>query len=187
MKRLLLVLGLIMLANLSIAGEKVNLFDGNVSLVLPEGFSVMPEELAKVKYPIESHRPKHIYSNKRTTTSIAITLSEHSQLQPHQLPEFKAFMEETLSRMIPGLKWIKRDYAVINGKKWARFELMSNAIDTDIHNIMLMTSFNGKPLMFNFNSTKGEFPKVVKDLQESIDSIRVKDISSNKPDAGDTK
>jgi hypothetical protein len=76
---------------------------------------------------------------------------------------------------------------VINGKQWIYFELISAAVDTDIHNIILMTSLNGKPLMFNFNSTKEEFPKVIKDLQASIDSIKVKDISSNKLDAGDAK
>jgi hypothetical protein len=187
MRRLLLIIGLIMLASQSFASEQTNLFGGNVTFDLPDDFSVMSEEIAKIKYPMESHRPKYIYSNDRTTTSIAINFTENSQLQPNQFQEFKAYMEETLTRMIPGIKWIKRDYVEINGKKWIYLELMSAAIDTDIHNVMLMTSFNNKPLMFNFNSTKEEFPKVIKNLQISINSIRVKEISSNKADAGDAK
>jgi len=53
-------------------------------------------------------------------------------------------------------------------------EMTSRAIDQDIHNIVLITSHKGKMLMFNFNSTKNEFPKMESILRDSINTITLK-------------
>jgi hypothetical protein len=155
------------------AGERVNLFDEKLSFELPDEFSIMPKEIAKSKYPMEN-RPKYIYSNSEFTTSIAVNLTENSSLQPQQLAEFRSVMEKFLARMIPGIRWIKKEFITLNGTEWARLEFTSKAIDTDIHNIILMTAFEGKPLMFNFNSTKEEFAAVKKELNASIMSIKLR-------------
>ncbi len=173
MRLIIFCTAIIILSLPCFAGERVNLFDGKLSFELPDGFSMMPKEIAKIKYPMEANRPKYIYSNSKTTTSIAINLTESSSLQPQQLTEFRSLMEQSLARMIPGLRWIKKEFITLNGTEWARLELISNAIDTDIHNIMLMTSFEGKPLMFNFNSTKEEYSSVEKELNASILSIKL--------------
>ena len=60
------------------------------------------------------------------------------------------------------------------GQQWIYLEMSSRAIDTDIHNIMLITPLQGKMLIFNFNSTKAEFPKVEAELRASINSIAFK-------------
>ena len=109
------------------------------------------------------------------TTSIAINLLENTKLKQSEIVEFRNHMAASLQRMIPGLIWLKQDVIEINNKIWGRLELMSNAIDTEIHNIMLMTSFEGKPLMINFNSTKEEFDSVKTKLETSISSIRIKE------------
>ncbi len=49
--------------------------------------------------------------------------------------------------------------------------MMSRAVDTDIHNIMLVTPFRGGMLMFNFNSTREEFPRMEGALRRSLESI----------------
>lgn len=51
--------------------------------------------------------------------------------------------------------------------------MTSSAVDTDIHNIMLITGIGEEMLVFNFNSTREEFPQVEKALRASIDSIKV--------------
>lgn len=154
------------------AGEPLSLYDGHVAFVLPEGFTRMSDEIADKKYPRGS-RPTYIYADAKTTTSIAVAVAE-GQVAPAQLGEFKALMEHTYTRMIPGARWLKKDYLTIANTKWARLEFMANATDTDIHNIVLITVLDGKPLMFNFNSTKEEFSRLEKAILRSIDSIRVK-------------
>lgn len=51
-------------------------------------------------------------------------------------------------------------------------EMTSNAVDTDIHNLLLVTILEDRLLMFNFNSVKYEFPQYEAALRESIESIR---------------
>jgi hypothetical protein len=50
--------------------------------------------------------------------------------------------------------------------------MTSEAKDTDIHNIMLMTPQQSGFLVFNFNSTREEFPAVEAELRKAIESIR---------------
>lgn len=175
MKYLAAILTFLLLSTNLFASESIELYSNKLSLMLPENFSEMPIEVARIKYPMELHRPKHIYSNEMATTSIAINLLENAKLKQSEIVEFRNHMAANLPRIIPGLVWIRQDVIEINNKIWGRLELMSNAIDTEIHNIMLMTSFEGKPLMINFNSTKEEFDSVKTKLETSISSIRIKE------------
>ncbi|KXO08343.1 hypothetical protein AKG98_1942 [Moritella sp. JT01] len=75
--------------------------------------------------------------------------------------------------MIPGVEWKKKEIIELSGKKWVYLEMFSNAIDTEIHNIMLITSYGKEMLIFNFNSAKGEFPKYEDKLRASIQSIQL--------------
>lgn len=155
------------------AGEPLSLYDGQVAFVLPDGFTRMADEIADKKYA-RGTRPKYIYADAKTTTSIAVGVAEGAEVAPEQLGEFKVFMEKTFERMIPGARWIKKDYLTIANTKWARLELMGNAVDTEIHNVVLISVIDRKPLLFNFNSTKEDFPRLEKALLKSIDSIRIK-------------
>ena len=53
------------------------------------------------------------------------------------------------------------------------FEMTSFAIDTDIHNEMYLTAFNGKMLGFNFNSTVAQRDRYKDALKKSRDTIRI--------------
>ena len=78
-----------------------------------------------------------------------------------------------MQQSLPGLHWIDRKFVVMDGHRWFFMELTSKATDTDIHNIVLLTPYDGKALLFNFNSTRAEFPTVEKQLRTSIQSIRL--------------
>jgi hypothetical protein len=52
-------------------------------------------------------------------------------------------------------------------------ETTSSAIDTDIYNIMMLTGYDNRMLIFNFNSTKEDFPKFEKALRASLASIQI--------------
>ena len=72
---------------------------------------------------------------------------------------------------IPGLVWKERKLIGMGGQRWVFLEMTSTAVDTDIHNIMVITPHAGKLLMFNFNSTREEFADVEASLRRSIESI----------------
>jgi hypothetical protein len=153
------------------AEDRALLAGGKVSFVPPAGFRPMTEEMIKFKFP-RGNPPQHVYANEKMNVSVAISFSPQV-LSPRQLAELKSAMEQTLPRLVPGLAWLAREIVEINGTKWVHFELTSHAIDTDIHNHMYMTSFDGKMLGFNFNSTIAQYEKHKEELARSRESIRI--------------
>ena len=134
----------------------------------------VPDEIA-LKYP-SARAPHFVVGNRPRTTTIAYDLKEDS-IPADKLDEVKESFEQTLQRIIPGLVWKERKIIELAGRKWIYFEMTSTAIDTDIHNIMLVASFQGKMLVFNFNSTKEGFPK----LSRLFERVYSQFLSMNRP------
>jgi hypothetical protein len=84
-------------------------------------------------------------------------------------------MEQTIERSIPAVNWLARDSVTINGRAWEHLQFTSAAIDTDIHNDVYMTEFDGAPLLFNFNTTVGQYEEARLALEQSRDSITIAD------------
>lgn len=153
--------------------QRVYLAGRRVSFVPPAGFTAMtPEEIA-LKFPQGTNRPQPVYANKRRTVSVAITFSQ-AQISPEQLPELKNFLPKFLELAVPDIKWITQDFTVINKVRWIQLEFISRAIDTNIHNDAYFTSFDGKMLGFNFNSTVEQYDAVKAELRKSRDSIIIR-------------
>ena len=170
-----LMLGILFLSFsiIGVEAKEVSLYDRKFVFDLPDGFVLMSDEEVDMKYPF-GNTPDNAYFDKKTTTSIVVTVSRKSQLAAEELPEFKDFMAGVLGAAIPQVEWLYNGYTEINGVKWIKFEMTSSAIDTDIHNNVLMTAFNGNPLLLNFNSTKEAYPSMKKVLEKSMSSIQLK-------------
>jgi len=146
--------------------------DGGVVFDAPDGFTQLSSEEIARKYP-RSSPPGFVVGNERRTTTIAFDLKPQS-IPADKLGEVKSSFEQLFQRMIPGLAWKDRKLISMQNQQWIYLELTSHAVDTDIHNIVLVTPHRDKALIFNFNSTKSEFPKVEAKLRESLRSIRLK-------------
>lgn len=152
--------------------QRVSLARGRVSFVPPAGFTAMtPQEIA-IKFPRGGSAPQHVYANERRSVAVAITFSQ-ARISPQQLPELKIFLPKFLERAMPGIKWITQDFAVINNVRWIHLEFISRAIDSDIHNNAYFTSFDGKMLGFNFNSTVEQYDAMKAELHKSRNSITI--------------
>lgn len=153
--------------------QRVYLAGRRVSFVPPAGFTAMtPEEIA-LKFPQGTNQPQPVYANKRRTVSVAITFSQ-AEISPEQLPELKNFLPKFLELAVPSIKWITQDFTMINKVRWIQLNFISKAIDTNIHNDAYFTSFNGKMLGFNFNSTVEQYDAVKAELRKSRDSIIIR-------------
>jgi hypothetical protein len=75
---------------------------------------------------------------------------------------------------LPKLQFVANDVRRVGARDFAYLEFTAAAADQDIHNIVLLSVFDGRLLMFNFNSTVVEFPSVEKALRASIASITTK-------------
>lgn len=153
-----------------VTAKEINYSDSAVFEV-PDAFTALTSSEIANKFP-SNRAPKYVVGNKRRSTTIAWDLKPRA-IPADKLEQVKVSFVRLFERIVPGLAWIKRDIIELAGQQWILLEMTSNAIDTDIHNIMLLTSHQGKMLVFNFNSTKAEFPEVENILRHSIRSIKL--------------
>lgn len=155
-----------------IYAEKISLDNGNITFEPPKGFKPLTNKIIKIKYPL-SRRPKYVVGNKSASTTIAYDIKPNN-IPQGKINEVRSSLTKMFPRLVPNLQWKANKIITLSGRQWIYFELTSTAIDTDIYNIMILTAYKNKMLIFNFNSTKEEFKKYEKFLRKSIKSIKIK-------------
>ena len=143
----------------------------SVQFEAPEGFTPLEQHEVDIKFPSKS-APRHVLGNKRRTTTIAYDLKT-VPITAEVLESQLDAIGESMGRVIPGFVSIRREIRAINGVHWGYFEMGSSAVDTDIHNIVLMLPYEGQMVVFNSNATKADFEVLEVKLRSSIASIRV--------------
>ncbi|MCA0244719.1 MAG: hypothetical protein LCI02_28260 [Proteobacteria bacterium] len=148
--------------------------DSIVSFTVPDEFTTFSSDEIKQKWPTSASPPSFAVGNPKRSTSIAYDLKANPLRAENLDQALKAF-EAVFSRIVPGIVWKRREMVELAGRKWVMMELTSNAIDSDIYNIMLITSFRGRMLTLNFNSTKRDFEQMEPALRRSVASLKVND------------
>ena len=146
---------------------------GAVQLELPAGFTALNKVEIEQKFA-RGNAPKAVWGNANRTVTVAITDSP-TRVEPAQLPELKAVMEQALPRAIPNLAWLDRSLISVQDRDWIRLELTSSALDTDIHNLMYLTSQRGHMWGVNYNATRDSFAANRGAFDRSMASIRFED------------
>ncbi|WP_203565300.1 hypothetical protein, partial [Alteromonas genovensis] len=156
-----------------IFGNEIEIPNSSISFSAPKGFQPFSKEVIEAKWPAR-RAPEWVIGSESTSTSIAFGLRPND-ISNTPLKKLKDYLKQTMSRIGPGVVWLRAEVISINGKDWVYLEFTSNAINADIHNIILASSHRDKMAMFNFNSTKDEFSKYEDALKESIESITYQD------------
>lgn len=163
---------MLMLLSFLCVAQDISIPGTGISFNAPNKFDKLPQEIIDVKWP-KKNAPKWAIGNKTASTTIAYDLKPHD-ISNAPLNKLKESFVSLFNRMIPGISWKQTKIVTISGKKWLHLEMTSNAIDTDIYNIMLVTSYGKQMLTFNFNSTKSDFKNYETALRKSIGSIEIK-------------
>jgi hypothetical protein len=147
----ILALTFLLLSSFSFANEStINVvLEGVVSLDIPQGFSRMSDEVAKQKYPMEK-RAKSIFTNSEGNVDILVNYTQN-KVPDNQEDLLRQALSNNMKKMHPTAKWHSNEIVEINGHKYALLELTTTAMDTDIHNVMLATTVNGRVLLISFN------------------------------------
>ena len=157
-------------SNVASAGE-IQVGDTGVTFIAPDDFGPVPQEIIDTKWP-NNNAPRFVVGNERATTTVAYDLKPHD-LSGADLDEVRQSFTQVFDRVIPGIDWKSNRLIEHDGQTWVYFEMSSNAIDTDIYNIMMVTGVGQQMLVFNFNSTREDFPKYEPALRDSVNSIRL--------------
>ena len=142
----------------------------HISIEPPKELREMSQDF--IDYKWRNGSVQWAFGNDTGATTIGIGLTQYD-ISEIALSELLNQYKDSFSRMIPGIKWIDSKVIELSGAEWLYLELQSNAIDANIHNIMLLTSYGKQQLILNFNSTTEEFDKYQSDLRASIQSIEI--------------
>jgi len=103
------------------------------------------------KYPA-SRRPTEVLSDKTGGVTLAFNHTANV-MKPSQIKAAHVVMSKMFHNMYPSATWIRDEVIVQNGNTFMVLELITPAIDTQIHNIMYGTSVDGRFLLAAFNTT----------------------------------
>ena len=168
MKAMLLLLGALVTSTLVGAGEPPQrraLLDGKLTMLVPSEFSLMSDEMRRVKYP-GARAPAYVLSNEATTINIAFD-QKPVQIKPAELREFEVAVRKGMT----GVKFESSGVRKLNGADFVFLVFDSPAIDGTIRNIMTMTSLEGQLLVVSYNCMEARDPgcgALGRTLMESI-------------------
>lgn len=151
--------------------EAKKVLNDKVEILIPKGFTVMSEEMAKTKYPMEN-RPSLIYTDENGSINIAFSHTE-TPIQDNLLKDMKDPMKQAFSNMYQDATWYRDEVIQINGKNVGVFELLTPAADTKIYNLIFFTELDGKMLMTTFNCTEAQMEEWKPIAQEILMSYKV--------------
>jgi len=172
MHKILTTLLVTLVLTLTAQAKNFSINEGAISFDAPDGFELMSDELIMIKYP-KGNPPSHALINDTTETSIVFDL-RGGELPQDDIEKTRMAYESTYKRLVGGFELKANKTAKIAGQKWAQLEFLSNTVDSQVYNIMLVTGYKKQMLIFNFNSTLKEFETYEKKFRKSIKSITLK-------------
>lgn len=152
--------------------EYRTVLDGKVRLLTPTDFAPMSAEMLKLKYPRE-RPPSFVLTNDSASVNIAFSHTS-SRAGAADLPKVHDYFHQTDATLMPSVEWIRDEIVSINGRDFIIREFRSHAVDTDVHNIMAITSLEGRILIIAFNTVQGleeEWLPAGKKIIESIELL----------------
>lgn len=129
--------------------QRIKIVKDEFSMIIPEGFDVMPDNIAEYKYPAKS-RPSIILTN--DTATVDYKFSYISALVSEEaLSELVNQTKTSLRRIFTGIKFYEENVVDVNGIKLGWFDYVSPAIGGIVYNISFFTWIKGKLLHGTFS------------------------------------
>jgi len=129
----------------------IEVLSGKVSILVPKNFGPMQKDILKLKYP-SSRKPTEVLSN--TAGSVTLAFNHTNDLMhPIQVRQSHATISKMFHNLYPSATWIRDEVVEQNGSTFMVLELITPAMDTQIHNIIYGTSVDGRFLLAAFNTT----------------------------------
>lgn len=152
-------------AQAAVKMERQQISKLNLSLDIPQTLTPMPDEMAKIKYPSEN-RPQVIYGDERGKASLGITAGRNA-LPAAQLDMAKDATLKMLTNFNP-----QAEPVTVDGHKAWLITFRAQAPDTEILNLLLVTSQNEKAVQVSFNMTKDLVPQYQEAARASLLSLK---------------
>lgn len=151
--------------------ELKTILNNKAEILVPADFEIMSEDLLKAKYP-SGNRPTLVYTNEATTVNLAANHTAN-RIALSELPQALGAFTGQFEQLYPTAQWYRKEMTEINGRDFAVLELITPAVDTDIYNLMFVTSLDGRMLMFSFNCTTDLLTEWKPQAQQIMASVKI--------------
>lgn len=145
--------------------EMVELFDGQVTVMLPEKYIDMPIEMQKIKYPSEN-RPQIIKCNEEGEVNFTFSLL-NSALEKSAVQSLEKQMKKLIRKVQPSNVFYDEGLVEKESTAIGWFEYKSPTIDIQLFNLMYCASVNGKTLQGVFNAPYYDW-KLWKEIMHNV-------------------
>ena len=147
------------------------LLDGRVSVLVPSSFEPMDETMRRLKYPSEQ-RPQIVFTDPEASVNVALIHSE-ARVREDQIPGLLKSLEGVFRALHPSAAWSAADLIELDGRSFARLDLVTPAIDAKVRNIMVATSLEGRMLAVTFNCTQELEARWAETARRIVESIQI--------------
>ncbi len=165
-----------LLSSLSVWGgssfSETEVLAGKVSISIPDAFMVMPDDMVDIKYP-RSKRPTEVFSDQSTQVNLVLNYTGHP-ISERDLVENHQRFSDMFCNFHPLAEWKRDEIIEQNGHPFIVFELITPAIDTQIHNIIYVTSVDNRLLLASFNTTIEKATEWLPEGQKMMRSLKIK-------------
>ncbi len=152
--------------------SEIEMLAGRVTISIPKAFMVMSDEIVEIKYP-RSKRPTEVFSDESTQVNLVLNYTHHP-ISIVDLIENHQRFSDMFCRFHPLAEWKRDEIIEQNGHTFIVFELITPAIDTQIHNIIYVTSMDDRLLLASFNTTTEKAAEWLSQGQEMMQSLTIK-------------
>lgn len=142
-----------------------------ISLYMPDEFELMDEELKKLIFPL-SHPPKYVFAS--GDTQFQITLNPTQSIVPNDgISKFMDINKALLVKMGPQARILATATIKKDEKNIGIMEVVTQAVDMNVYNVMFYISINNKILMGSIICPAKCHDRMVSIAKEILDSIEV--------------
>jgi len=155
----------------TIALKEQSVMSGLATILIPEQFVIMTDEMKQIKYP-SGNAPKEVYTNEEG--SINVALSETGS--PLKEEDLEAFKEQIVAMYQPiATEWIEDSIGEINGKKagYLTFIVTAEGDNTSVYNSMLFTVVDDELIIVTFNCLQEQLEEWKTTGNEIIQSFKI--------------
>jgi hypothetical protein len=152
--------------------ENSVILNGKAELLIPTVFKLMDAESVSLKYPSKQSGDFEVYTNGDGNINIAF---EHlpDKATMNDLPKLRAMFEQQFNQ--PSIDFRKSEIKKINGRDFVVIEMVTPAADTEVYNLMFVTSSGGRLLMGTFNCTVDKQKEWQPLAERILGSVKVRD------------
>lgn len=156
--------------------ERRTLAEETISMMIPEKFSPMNPEIAKIKYPSEQ-RPETILTDETGAINLMFQYME-GEVSNTTIETFRNQIFGMMKRINPGIKEQEIGMVDVAGVQIAYVEFSNNAMDGKLYNLMFYLAVKGRPLMGSFNCRTKEMKYwrgVALEMMQSIQILEMEE------------